>query len=86
MVTAAWLLPTDSSGSLSESGDIVSWRKNMTTERAQDPTVHRVFLRKEFFRCSSIFAQLPLGPKDLDFLFVPFDEVDEIDVFLESSL
>jgi hypothetical protein len=58
----------------------------MTTERAQDPTVHRVFLRKVFFRCPSIFAELPLGPEDLDFLFVPFDEVDEINVFLEDSL
>jgi hypothetical protein len=58
----------------------------MTTERAQDPTVHSVFLRKIFFRFSSIFAELPLSPENLDFFFIPLDEVDEINVLLEDSL
>jgi len=31
-------------------------------------------------------TELPFGPKDSDFLSVPFDEVDEIDVLLEDSL
>ena len=84
IIKAALLLPTDSSGSVS--GVIISWRQNMTTKRAQDSTIHRIFLRKVFFRCPSIFAELPLGPKDLDVLFVPFDEIDEINVPLEDSL
>lgn len=58
----------------------------MATERAQDPTVRRVFLRKEFPGFSRIFAELFLGPEDMHLLFVPFDEVDEVDVLLEDDL
>jgi hypothetical protein len=58
----------------------------MTTERAQDATVHRVFLRKELSRFARIFAELSHALKDPNLLFVSFDEVDEIDVLLEDSL
>jgi len=58
----------------------------MTTERAQDSTVHRVFLWKELSRFACIFAELSLTLKDSNLLFVSFNKVDEIDVLLEDSL
>jgi hypothetical protein len=58
----------------------------MTTERAQDSTVHRVFLWKELSRFACIFAELSLTLKDSNLLLVSFNKVDEIDVLLEDSL
>ena len=79
------LFLVSSSGPLA-SGGIVSWRENMTTECAQDPTVRRVFLRKEFPGFLRIFAELFFGPEDVDLLFIPLNEVDEVDVLLEDDL
>jgi len=67
-------------------GGMVSWRENVTTKRAQDPAVHCIFLRKEFFRSYGIFAETSLGFEDLDFHFVTLNQVDEIDVYREDSL
>lgn len=67
-------------------GSTVSWRENVTTKRAQDPAVHCIFLRKEFFRSYGIFAETSLGFEDLDFHFVTLNQVDEIDVYREDSL
>jgi len=67
-------------------GGWASWRENVTTERAQHPTVHCGFLRKEFLRSSGIFAESSLGFEDLDFHFVTLNKVDEVDVFREDSL
>jgi len=57
----------------------------MTTERAQDATVHRVFLRKEFPRSFGIFAESSLGFENLDLHFVTLNKVDEVDVFRDDS-
>lgn len=65
---------------------LVSWHKNMTTERAQDPAVHRVFFWKELSRFACIFAEFSHSLKDSNLLPVSFDKVDEIDVLLEDSL
>jgi len=64
---------------------IASRRKNMTTECAQYPSIHCVFLRKEFFLRSSIFTELSLRLEDSDLLFGSFNKVDEIDMLLQDS-
>jgi len=66
------------------------WVENMTTERTQDPTVPRVFLRKIFSRCICVFAKIYLGTEDLDLLFFSLDsevlkEIDEIDVLRSDN-
>lgn len=58
----------------------------MTTERAQDSTVHCVFLWKELSRFARISAELSFTLKDSNLFFVSFNKVDEIDVLLEDSL
>jgi hypothetical protein len=65
---------------------VISRRKDTPTERAQDPAVDRVLLREELFLLARVFTELFLGLEYLDLLFVPFDEVDEIDVLREDGL
>jgi hypothetical protein len=58
----------------------------MSTESAQYPTVHCIFLRKEFILVSSIFTELLLRFEDSDLLFGSFNKVNEIDMLLQDSL
>jgi hypothetical protein len=58
----------------------------MTTERAQDSTVHRIFLWKELSRLACVYAEFSLSFKDSNLFLVSLDKVDEIDVLLEDSL
>jgi len=58
----------------------------VTTERAQDPAIHCIFLRKEFLRLFGIFTEISLRFEDLDLHFVTLNKVDEVDVFCEDSL
>jgi len=58
----------------------------MTTKRAQDSPVHRVFLWKELCRSACVFAEFSLSLKDSNFFLVSLDKVDKIDVLLEDSL
>lgn len=58
----------------------------MTTERAQDPSVICIFLRKVFFRLFGIFAKLFLGLEHLDLPVVASEKVNEVDVLIEDSL
>ena len=69
-----------------DSATVVSRRENVTTERAQDPTVHCAFLRKVLLRFFGILAERSLSVEDLDLHFVTLNKVDEVDVFLEDSL
>jgi len=57
----------------------------MTTKRAQDSPVHRVFLWKELCRSACVFAEFSLSLKDSNFFLVSLDKVDKIDVLLEDS-
>ena len=58
----------------------------MTTKRAQDSTVHCVFLREELSRFARVFAEFSLSLKDSNFFLISLDKVNKIDVLLEDNL
>ena len=65
---------------------IVPWCQNMATECTQYSAIHRAFLREEFPRTPSVFAELSLRFEDLNIFSSSFDKVDEIDVLPKDGL